>query len=140
MIPGRRPSRFAPVDDVLVLLEDQRPRADERHLAPDDVDQLRELVDPRAPEEAAETRYTRVVRDLEHPRVVVAVHVEMGDLRLPLLRVDHHRAELVDAERPVAGAHPYLPEEHRPGRVDLDPQRDDEEQGRQEHEAAPRRR
>ena len=42
----------SPVDDVLVLLEDQRPRPDEAHLAPEDVDQLRQLVERVAAQEA----------------------------------------------------------------------------------------
>ena len=69
--------------DVPVLVEDERARADERHLARDDVEELRQLVDPPAPQEAPDARDARVVRHLEHPRIAAAVHVQMRDLGLP---------------------------------------------------------
>ena len=68
--------------------------------------------DQRA-QEAAERRDPRVVRDLEHPRAVLGVLVQVRRPRLALLRVDVHRAELEDLEAPAAGAHPLLAEEHR---------------------------
>ena len=66
------------------------------------------------------------------------MHVEVGDVRLPRLRVDDHRAELEDPERPLVLPHPHLPEEDRPARVDLDRDRGGEEDRRQDDQAESR--
>ena len=58
----------------------------------------------------------------------------MRDLGLQRFRVRDHRAELEDAERPVAGAHPHLPEEDGPPGVELDQDGDDGEDGSEQHE------
>ena len=87
-MPGVSRSRRRPcADDVLVLGEDQRARPDEAHLAAQHVEELRQLVDRPAAQEAAERRHPRVVRDLEHPRAVLGVLVQVRDLGLPLLGV-----------------------------------------------------
>ena len=57
--PDREPAALAL--GVLVDLDlDRRPRADERHLAAQDVDEVRQLVDRRAPQERADARDPRV--------------------------------------------------------------------------------
>ena len=85
--------------DVLILVEDEWPGADDRHLAADDIDQLRQLVDAPATQKATDTRDSRVVGDLEHPRVFVAMHVHVRDFGLSRLGIVHHRPELEDVER-----------------------------------------
>ena len=57
-----------PALDLRVLLEDERPRADEAHLAAQDVEQLRQLVERGAAQEPADARDARVVGDLEQAR------------------------------------------------------------------------
>src|SRR5437870_3475034 len=96
---------------MVILLEDQRPRAHERHLAAKDVEELRQLVERVAPQEAAKGGDPRVVDDLEHPRVVLEVDVAVAEAVLQLLRVTSHRPELDDPEWLLLTAHPQLPEE-----------------------------
>ena len=91
------------------------------------VDELGQLVERVPAQEAADAGDARVVGDLEHPVVAVGVLVEVGDLVLALVGVGGHRAELEDPERAVALAHPHLPEEDRPRRIELDRERDDRE-------------
>ena len=50
-----------PAVDVVVLLGDQRPRADQAHLAAEDVDQLRQLVERAAAQEPADPGDARIV-------------------------------------------------------------------------------
>ena len=53
--PGRQvEAAAAPAADALVLGDRQRPRADEAHLAAQHVPELRQLVDARVPQEAAD--------------------------------------------------------------------------------------
>ena len=77
----------------------KRSRADDRHAARDDVEELRKLVDPPAAEELPDPRDAGIVRNLEHARVDVAVHVQVRHVRLEVLGVRDHRAELEDVER-----------------------------------------
>src|SRR3954463_13254368 len=63
-----------PLADMDVLFEDQRPRTDERHLAAEDVEQLRELVEREASQKAPERCDAWIFDDLEHPGVVRKVH------------------------------------------------------------------
>ena len=56
-------------------------------------------------------RDPRVIGDLEHPRSVLAVLVQVLDVALALVRVDVHGAELVDPEPLPARAHALLAEE-----------------------------
>src|SRR5919108_2096286 len=81
-----------PSFDVLVLVEDERPRADEAHLSDEDVQKLRQLVESKAPQELADPRDARIVDDLEHPRIAAwsEMPVEVGELALPLVGVGVH--------------------------------------------------
>jgi hypothetical protein len=118
-----------PADNPPVLLRDQGPRADEAHLAAQDVDQLRQLVDRGPAQKAADARDPRVLADLEHDAVVGLV--ELGELGLARLRVGEHRTELEDRELVAVAAHASLTEEHRAARVELDRDRDGDQQRRQ---------
>src|SRR3989442_1713867 len=74
-------------------------RADEAHLAPQDVPELGQLVEAPAPEERPEARAPRIVRPRPHgPGLVLGVHA--------------HRAELEHLEAPAVQAHPLLPVEY----------------------------
>ena len=112
-----------PAVDVMVLLGDERARTDQAHLATEHVEQLRELVQRSAAQEASDAGDARVVLDLEHPLVAASVLVQVRDLVLAPLGVGDHRAELEDLELAVIAADPRLAEEHRAGRVELDRER-----------------
>ena len=58
-------ARAVPVLEQRVVAERQRPRADEAHLAAQDVDELRQLVEREAAQEPPDARHARVVADLE---------------------------------------------------------------------------
>jgi len=85
-------------------------------------------------QESPHACHARVVGDLRHPRVAIAVHVEMHDVCLLLLRLGHHRPELVDPERRAVRPAADLPEEHRPARPELDAERNGGEQRREEQQ------
>src|SRR6185312_5309730 len=115
----------------------QRARADDAHLAAQDVEELRELVEREPPQELAHARHARVVLRLEEGalRVVEALHV--GDA---LLGVGDHGAELEGVEDLALVAVALLREQDRPRRVELDQHADHEperrgdgEQDRREH-------
>src|SRR3954451_16090351 len=96
-----------PFGDEAVLLEDQRPRPDERHLAGQDVQELRQLIERVPAEERAELRHAWVVCDLEHPCIAgLRVDVEVRTLALPSIGVRVHRPEFEDAESLLVCAHP----------------------------------
>lgn len=81
------------------------------HVPDENVDELRQLV---------QLVLADVIAGTGHPRVMSAD----GDKSL-LVRTHPHRAELEQAEVLVATAYPYLTVEHRSGRVELNPHRQD---------------
>ena len=99
--------------DQAVLVDDQGPGADQRHVAAQDVQQLGKLVERGAPQEAADAGDAGVVLDLEE---ATAGLVAVGELRALGVGAVDHGAELVDLEdlgrcgRPGAGG-------RRPGRA-----------------------
>ena len=135
-MPGFRSSRLRrPAVDVPMLVEDQRPRADEAHLAPEHVDELRQLVERVAAQKPPDARHPRVVGDLEHARVAArrclfrcATSCFRASASAAIVR------NLRMRERLAAAAHPHLPEEDRPARVELDRDRDGGEERRQQDE------
>ena len=112
----------APRADVAILVKDEWPRSDQAHLTPEDIEQLRQLVERVAPQPPPDARRAWIVWDLEHPRIaaVLEMLVQMRHLRLSLIGVRDHRAELEDPESSIVLAHPDLAEEHRPPRIELD--------------------
>ena len=76
-VPGLEP---------LVVAQRQRPRADEAHLAAQDVPQLGQLVDREAAQDAADRRDARVVPDLEDRAVGLVELLELGLLVVGVLR------------------------------------------------------
>ena len=125
-----------PAGHVLVLGEDDRARPDERHLALQHVEELRQLVEAGAPQEGADPSDARIVRDLEHPRIATGreVHVQVRELVLPRLGVGGHRPELEDPEDLLRPAATRLAEEHRPLRVELDHDGEHEHDGREDQQ------
>src|SRR5581483_2801916 len=134
--PGQDEVALAvPVLELHEIAQRQRPRPDERHLAAQHVQHLRQLVDRVAPQHAADRGDARVVLDLEkRPRRLVR-RLERG---LPLGCVDVHRPELEHAELALAEADAAVAVEDRPGRVELDGERDHEPERRgSEHDQRP---
>lgn len=118
---------------VLVEFADgRRTGADEGHIALEDVPELREFVEARLADEAADLRDARVIFHLEHE----AVHFILGEeLLLALLRVLVHAAELVHAELAAIFADPRLRENDRPGRVELDDRAEDDKEDAEDRKA-----
>src|SRR5688572_17552808 len=84
----------------------QRARADEAHVAAEDVHELRELVHRGGAQEPPGSRHARVPLDRLH--------------RSPLpLRIRNHGPELEDGEPRAADAHALLPVEHGAAVLDL---------------------
>src|SRR5690606_34317111 len=123
------------VRQVLEQLRTLRPRADQAHRAAQDVEQLRELVEPRLAEEAADPGDARVVL-LGQDRAGVLLGVRLHGPELV-------HVELVELNAPhtVVGAGPHqlagalLAEQDRAGRVDVDRGRDDRDDRRGHREA-----
>ena len=82
------------------------------------VDELRQLVQSRAAQEAAGAGDARVVAHGQRQA----------------FRIRAHGAELVDQEGHAVPPHALLAEEHRARRVELDPQRDNHHQRRQQQQ------
>ena len=103
--------------DLRVLVEDERARADEAHLAAQDVEQLRQLVERRAAQEAADARDPRVVGDLEQAvGLVVGRSVLLAAPRRPSTIVRNLRisnALAVAARRGSGGRAPARGESSR---------------------------
>src|SRR2546426_153141 len=92
------------------------PRTHEVHFAPEDVDELWQLVQPEPPQPLPDARDS-----------VAVVPLPLGSR--PTDRV--HGAELDQLEGPSEQSHALLDEEHRSPRVQLDHEQDQTEQGHQ---------
>src|SRR5690348_5101315 len=92
----------------VALVARQRPRAYQRHVALEHVVKLRQLVDARFTQEAAEPGEPRAVFHLEGGAVLLALGCQFVAL---LLGARDHRAELVDDERTAAEARAALAED-----------------------------
>src|SRR5450759_3364712 len=104
-----------------------RARPHEAHLAAQDVDQLRELVDAVLPHEAAQRR---------DPRVVVAGEHGTGQL----LGVLDHAAELHEGERLHVAPEAFLAQQNRRTHRHEDEHGEDEHHGAEHHEHHERQR
>ena len=102
-------AREIAVDDLVIEMigrargDRMRPRADERQIAPeDDVEELRQLIERRFADEAADACHTRVVAgDQLFGAVIKLIHI--------------HRAEFVNFDQLVVETIAALPEEHGTG-------------------------
>ena len=111
------------------LLDRQRPRADDAHLSGEHVEQLRQLVEAGAAQDAAERRHARIVAHLEHRPVHLVQAIQRGAL---LLGAVSHGAELQHRERMAVEAAPALHVEHRSPDSDQDGERDEQHQRREQ--------
>ena len=92
----------------------ERTRADDAHLAAEDVDQLGEFIEAGAAQEATESSHPRVAFDLEEHTTVGLV--EMLQVLQLLFRVDLHCAEFEDPEPAASQPESLLAEEDRASR------------------------
>ena len=113
-------------------------RSDERHVAPDDVPQLRQLVEARAPEETAHLRDARVVQMMVAQEasdlcqlIRLLVLEEVGSV---LLSINLHASEFVDVERFSTQADSFLRKEHMSSVFKLDGKKTQQEQRREHHQ------
>ena len=90
-----------PAFDLPILVLDERARPDQAHLAPEDVEQLGELVERAAPQQLADARDPRIVSDLEQAVGGFVLPAQLVALRL---RADVHRAELEHLEHLAVAA------------------------------------
>ena len=97
-----------------------RPRADQVHFAAQHVDELRQLVEPET---------AQPLSDARDAIAVVARPFGGRPLRRP------HRAEFEQPQRPAAQSDAMLHEEDRARRIELDGQRDQREERRQQDKA-----
>src|SRR5439155_9542155 len=106
-----------PREQLLVVANGKRPWADERHLAPEDVEDLRHLVELEAAQKATDRRNARIVLDLEERARGLVVSLERA---LALGCVGVHRPELHHSERVLSEADAPVAIEHRAARAELD--------------------
>ena len=105
----------------------RRTRADNAHIASQNVEELRQLIERILAQEAAEAGDAGIVGDLEE-HAVALVHVH--DFGATLLCIQHHSAELDAAEDHALFADAIRGVEDRAGRIELDGDGDGHQQGR----------
>ena len=119
------------------LVGDARARPDERHVTSEDVQQLRQLVERRLPQPAADVRDRVATLELVEPVLAdrgPGAHDRLHVLAmLGVVAAVGHRSELERRELLHVLTQARLPEEHRPRRVVLDPPGEEGEQ-RRRHE------
>ena len=125
-MPGRTRSRrdMPPVVEG-DLAGDLGPRSDQAHVAEQDVEELRQLVDGVAAQPLARLGDPRVVLHLEQQGALAELALQLGDQGLG---VDDHGAELEAAELLAVAPDPGLAEEDRAAVVGLDPDRGEDEE------------
>ena len=107
---------------LLVFINGRWACPNQCHIALQNVDALRELVDAGFPEEAADRHDAGIVVDLEHQ----AVHLVLGhQILFAFLGVYVHGAEFVELEAAAIHADALLAEEDRAGRLDVDDRREE---------------
>ena len=124
---GARPDLKPPSiagDLALELLEEDRPdgpRPDQAHVALDDVEELRQLIELPLLEELADRRIDRIpFREETRADLLLGIHLE--------------RAELVDVEDALVLAHPLPAIEDGAAAAELDAEGDEQHDRRQQEE------
>src|SRR5437763_3209233 len=102
-----------PVLELLVVAQRQRARADQAHLAAQDVEKLRYLVKREPAQQRADRRNSRITAHLEQRPARLVLPLEV---RLVLGGVGVHRPELEHVELALAEADAAIAVEDRPGR------------------------
>src|SRR5207247_8571004 len=101
-------ARSLPLLVLLHLARNGGAWAYQRHVAAEDVPQLRPLVDRELAQIAADRRQARIVGDLERRRPPV----EVCDARLQFFGIVAHRPEFIERELPPIEPAALLPENH----------------------------
>src|SRR5690606_12773627 len=105
-----------PVLPVLIPIDDLhefRARADEAHLADQDVEELREFVNAGAAKPGSDASDARIIADLVRHRAVLRLHHLQATRRFV-----PHGSELKDGEDLPAPTHSLLSVERRTRRID----------------------
>ena len=89
------------------MIRERRARTDERHVAAENIDELRQFVDARGADDLADAGDARVA--------LAGIDAGAG-----VLRADGHAAKLQNFKNLAVLAEALLPEEHRAGRIELD--------------------
>src|SRR5450759_4858934 len=113
----------------LAVSQRQRARPDKAHVALEHTEELGQLVEAQAPQDATGPCDARIVTHLEQ-HAVGFVELLQGALGLP--GVMDHGAKLVEVEGPLTDADALVNEEHRSMRGHLDQGGDDEQQRTQD--------
>ena len=100
-----------PFLEELVVALGQRPGTDQRHVAAEDVHELRQLVDRPPPQKATDRGHARIAADLEDRPALLVARLELG---LAAVGVGVHRPELQALERPAADAGAHRAVDHGP--------------------------
>src|SRR5690606_7547085 len=116
---------------LLDLARQGRAWPDEAHIAPQDIDQLRQLVETELPQVFPDAGQARIVRVLEDPSVTTD---GPDQLRPLLVRIGDHASELDHAERPAILPEPGLEVEGTTFGVSPDKPGDDQHRKRQDDE------
>lgn len=96
-------------------------RSDEAHLAANDVEDLRELVEARTTEKMPDARDAGIVFEFKIPLPFFAgLRILREVLRETGLRVLHHGAKLIAGKRPPIPPDASMRKNHRAGIVDID--------------------
>ena len=93
--------------EQLVIAQLQRARPYQAHVPTEYIKELGQLINARLAQELAHGGEAGIVSDLEHRPARL---VQVLDLALPLFRIRHHGAELVQAEPALVQAHAVLNE------------------------------
>src|ERR1022692_5333357 len=120
-----------PVFILLHFLGNGGTRSDERHVTPQDVPKLRQLVKAETAQPASHRGDAGVVADLEHRAVKL---VQLVKLRAHLFGVVDHGTELVQLEAAPAQPAAGLAKKHRTGRGHPDHSRDAEQHWRERNQ------
>ena len=99
------------------FIQRRRSRSHQAHIALQNVDELRELVQACLSQELSDLRDAGIILHLEHQ----AIHfILCHQLLLTLLSINIHGTELVHFENTAVSPHSLLGEEYRTGRIQLD--------------------
>jgi len=121
MAPGIAANRFMIETVADHHFRSMRPRADKRHAALKNVQQLRQLIDTESAQKPADRRYSRIV-----------FRGRLTGAEIRLVRV--HAAELEDVDGLIVESDPWLNEEHRTRAGQPNEKRRDQEHRRENDE------
>src|SRR5881628_714775 len=119
--------------EIRHFVRDDRPRPDETHVAPEHIEDLRQLVDAELAEESTDASDPRVVPELSRPLPFAELLLVARDVvHERVFCVPDHRPELDERELDVVAPYPSLHEQDGAGRIKGDRER--YEQGERQHQ------